>query len=141
MNECLRDEKEYIFNPKIPRYEKVKGITLYDGSTTTGAEITEKGKITSFDNFEAVLIEAELYNRQTMLITEPSGKTVQFLQNSWGDTVYFINCIVSMSKNSFTVKSDQTFIYEDAVDHRQANAKVIRIIGFKNFIRREKNVK
>lgn len=144
MNECLRDkpnETGRILNPKIPRYEKVKGIILYEGSTTTGGEITEEGKSVNFSDYDAVLIEVELYNLQTMLITEPDEKSIQFLQNSWGDTVYFVNCIISMSKNSFTIKSDQTYIYVGSVGHRSSNAKLKKIVGFKDIIRREEKVK
>ena len=102
-NPCLKDKNGDIFNPKIPRYEGLKGVVLFEGSTTTGGNITENGELVNFKDYDAVLVEVNLYNRQAILISNPNSSSIQFLQNDWGDTVYFVQAIVNMNEDSFTI--------------------------------------
>lgn len=134
-NPCFLDNDEDIYNPKIPRYEGMKGVVLFEGSTTTGDNITENGELANFKDYDAVLVEVNLYNRQTILISNPNESSVQFLQNSWGDTVYFVQAVVNMSENSFTITSTQTYIYTDSIGKRNGNASVKKIIGFKRLLK------
>ena len=82
-NPCLKDKNGDIFNPKIPRYEGLKGVVLFEGSTTTGGNITENGELVNFKDYDAVLVEVNLYNRQAILISNPNSSSIQFLQNDW----------------------------------------------------------
>jgi len=134
-NPCFLDNDEDIYNPKIPRYEGMKGVVLFEGSTTTGDNITENGELANFKDYDAVLVEVNLYNRQTILISNPNESSVQFLQNSWGDTVYFVQAVVNMSENSFTITSTQTYIYTGSIGKRNGNASVKKIIGFKRLLK------
>ena len=134
-NPCFLDNDEDIYNPKIPRYEGMKGVVLFEGSTTTGDNITENGELANFKDYDAVLVEVNLYNRQTILISNPNESSVQFLQNSWGDTVYFVQAVVNMSENSFTITSTQTYIYTSSIGKRNGNASVKKIIGFKRLLK------
>jgi hypothetical protein len=134
-NPCLKDKNGDIFNPKIPRYEGLKGVVLFEGSTTTGGNITENGELVNFKDYDAVLVEVNLYNRQAILISNPNSSSIQFLQNDWGDTVYFVQAIVNMNEDSFTITSTQTYIYGGAVGKRNGSASVKKIIGFKKLIK------
>ena len=134
-NPCFLDNDEDIYNSKIPRYEGMKGVVLFEGSTTTGDNITENGELANFKDYDAVLVEVNLYNRQTILISNPNESSVQFLQNSWGDTVYFVQAVVNMSENSFTITSTQTYIYTGSIGKRNGNASVKKIIVFKRLLK------
>lgn len=131
-NPCLKDKNGDIFNPKIPRYEGLKGVVLFEGSTTTGGNITENGELVNFKDYDAVLVEVNLYNRQAILISNPNSSSIQFLQNDWGDTVYFVQAIVNMNEDSFTITSTQTYIYGGAVGKRNGSASVKRLLDLKN---------
>ena len=89
----------------------------------------------NFKDYDAVLVEVNLYNRQAILISNPNSSSIQFLQNDWGDTVYFVQAIVNMNEDSFTITSTQTYIYGGAVGKRNGSASVKKIIGFKKLIK------
>lgn len=134
-NSVLKDKEGDIINPQIPRYEGMKGVVLFEGSTTTGDNITENGNLANFNDYDAVLVEANLYNKQSILVSNPNESSIQFLQNSWGDTVYFVQAIVKMSESSFTITSTQTYIYSGTIGKRDGSASVKKIIGFKKILK------